>query len=251
MTIEDDPELIPAATVLLLRDGPDSGALEVLMLRRNSKIAFGGAWVFPGGRVDDHEHVVGDPVASARRAAVREVDEETGLDIAANRLPDVFIDRAPGPDSPVLRRLEDLASGTDERSVSVIFPEGTFHTPERLDRAATRLGATRPDLEPLARTLRYMLPPRPSGTLALLRGAPDADIVLMGHVGLEGFGSMKEILERIPRWPITLASLAIYVVIATIATFAYYRFIARFDPRTAFFCAVPGGSVQTRVTARG
>lgn len=86
MTIEDDPELIPAATVLLLRDGADSGALEVLMLRRNSRIAFGGAWVFPGGRVDEHELVADDPLTSARKAAVREVDEETGLDIGANRL---------------------------------------------------------------------------------------------------------------------------------------------------------------------
>ncbi|MDH3738079.1 MAG: AbrB family transcriptional regulator, partial [Alphaproteobacteria bacterium] len=58
---------------------------------------------------------------------------------------------------------------------------------------------------------------------------------------LLGGAFSPEIVERIPRWPITLASLAIYVVIATVATFAYYRFIARFDPRTAFFCAVPGG----------
>lgn len=82
----DDQELIPAATVLLLRDGPESGDLEVLMLRRNSKIAFGGAWVFPGGRVDDHEFVDGDALASARLAAVREVEEETGMDIAGQRL---------------------------------------------------------------------------------------------------------------------------------------------------------------------
>ena len=43
-------EPVHAATVILLRDtgrGP-----ETLMLRRNSKIAFGGMWVFPGGRVD-------------------------------------------------------------------------------------------------------------------------------------------------------------------------------------------------------
>lgn len=86
MTIENDPELIPAATVLLLRDGPETGALEVLMLRRNSKIAFGGAWVFPGGRVDDHELIAGDSLASARRAAVREVNEETGLDIDGDRM---------------------------------------------------------------------------------------------------------------------------------------------------------------------
>lgn len=75
---ETDKELIPAATVLLLRDEQPSG-LEVLMLRRNSKLAFGGMWVFPGGRVDDHEMVEGDVLASARVAAVREVEEETGL----------------------------------------------------------------------------------------------------------------------------------------------------------------------------
>ena len=80
-----DHELIPAATVLLLRDSPGAG-LEVLMLRRNSKIAFGGAWVFPGGRVDEHEFVEGDVVGSARTAAVREVHEETGLHIAADGL---------------------------------------------------------------------------------------------------------------------------------------------------------------------
>lgn len=86
MTIEDDPELIPAATVLLLRDGPETGQLEVLMLRRNSRIAFGGAWVFPGGRVDDHEFIEGDGLGSARQAAVREVHEETGLHIRTHHL---------------------------------------------------------------------------------------------------------------------------------------------------------------------
>jgi 8-oxo-dGTP pyrophosphatase MutT (NUDIX family) len=40
----------PAATLTLLRDGP--GGVEVLMLRKNSEIRFGGMWVFPGGRVD-------------------------------------------------------------------------------------------------------------------------------------------------------------------------------------------------------
>ncbi len=70
-------ELIPAATVLLIRDTDDG--IETLMLRRNSKIAFGGMWVFPGGRVDDEENDPDDPFASARRAAVRETEEEAGL----------------------------------------------------------------------------------------------------------------------------------------------------------------------------
>jgi 8-oxo-dGTP pyrophosphatase MutT (NUDIX family) len=80
----DDHELIPAATVILLRDG--ASGMEVLMLRRNSRIAFGGMWVFPGGRVDDHEVVPGDSLASARIAAAREVHEEAGLVIDGGAL---------------------------------------------------------------------------------------------------------------------------------------------------------------------
>ena len=81
---EDDHELIPAATVVLLRDGSDG--VETLMLRRNSKIAFGGMWVFPGGRVDEHELIPDDHLTSARIAAVREVEEETGLEIDGDTL---------------------------------------------------------------------------------------------------------------------------------------------------------------------
>jgi 8-oxo-dGTP pyrophosphatase MutT (NUDIX family) len=69
---------IPAATVILLRDRTEG--LETLMLRRNSKLAFGGMWVFPGGRVEDADRDDGDDdLAAARRAAVREAEEESGL----------------------------------------------------------------------------------------------------------------------------------------------------------------------------
>lgn len=69
----------PAATVVLLRDEQDS--VEVLMLRRSSKMAFhGGTWVFPGGRIDDDDwDAGGDVLAAARRAAAREAEEESGL----------------------------------------------------------------------------------------------------------------------------------------------------------------------------
>jgi 8-oxo-dGTP pyrophosphatase MutT (NUDIX family) len=81
--VTDHEELIAAATVLLVRDDPRG--LEVLMLRRNSKIAFGGMWVFPGGRVDPHE-MGPDELQSARQAAVRETSEEVGLAITASDL---------------------------------------------------------------------------------------------------------------------------------------------------------------------
>ncbi|MFW2380551.1 MAG: NUDIX hydrolase [Acidimicrobiales bacterium] len=82
-TPRSDEELIPAATVVLGRNSPEG--FEVLMLRRNSTIAFGGAWVFPGGRVDadDDGH---DELTRARSAAIREAAEETGLDIVGQPL---------------------------------------------------------------------------------------------------------------------------------------------------------------------
>ena len=66
---------IPAATVVLLRDGPSG--LETLMLRRNTGIDFGGMWVFPGGRIDPGDQdPTGDAIRAARNAAVREAREE-------------------------------------------------------------------------------------------------------------------------------------------------------------------------------
>jgi 8-oxo-dGTP pyrophosphatase MutT (NUDIX family) len=74
-----------AATVVLLRDGADG--LETLMLRKNSRLAFGGMWVFPGGRIDDADRVVdADELAAAANAAVREAAEEAGLVVPSSAL---------------------------------------------------------------------------------------------------------------------------------------------------------------------
>lgn len=79
---------IPSATVILLRDG--GAGLETLLLRRNSRIAFhGGAWVFPGGRIDPEDYplrAMKDDLAAARQAAVREAREEAGLSINRDAL---------------------------------------------------------------------------------------------------------------------------------------------------------------------
>jgi 8-oxo-dGTP pyrophosphatase MutT (NUDIX family) len=70
--------------VILLRDATDG--LETLMLRKNSKIAFGGMWVFPGGRVDDEDAPGAAMEARARVAAVREAEEEAALALAPDDL---------------------------------------------------------------------------------------------------------------------------------------------------------------------
>ena len=76
---------IPAATVVMLRDVTTcASGVEVLMLKKNSKIAFGGMWVFPGGRIDAEDYPPdGDLDVAARNAAARETFEEAGLQAAA------------------------------------------------------------------------------------------------------------------------------------------------------------------------
>ncbi len=120
------------------------------------------------------------------------------MDIVGNRLPHVFVDRTPAADSPLSARITELATGVDDHTVAVIFPEGTFYTPTQLERAATRIAETRPELEETVRSLRHLLPPRPAGTLALMAGAPDADLVLVAHEGMESFGALADIHANLP-----------------------------------------------------
>jgi 8-oxo-dGTP pyrophosphatase MutT (NUDIX family) len=114
--MSDAAEVRPAATVLVLRDAPTG--LELLMLKRASKLAFyGGAWVFPGGRVEPEDgDLEGALPDAARQAAARELHEEAGLRVhppdllcfarwltppgRARRF-DTFYFAAAAPDSPV------------------------------------------------------------------------------------------------------------------------------------------------------
>lgn len=71
---DPDARLLEAATVVLLRETGEG--CECLMLAKTEGQSFGGLWVFPGGRVETSD---GTGLEGARRAAVRELAEETGL----------------------------------------------------------------------------------------------------------------------------------------------------------------------------
>jgi 8-oxo-dGTP pyrophosphatase MutT (NUDIX family) len=88
----------PASTVIVLRPGVP---FEILMVRRNDKVAFmAGSYVFPGGRVDDGDRPaagaqlpratfrdLSDADEAAYRAAgVRELQEEANVRITINDL---------------------------------------------------------------------------------------------------------------------------------------------------------------------
>ena len=80
-------DAIPAATVILVRER-DGGAPELLMVVRAVDMAFaGGAWVFPGGRIDDADRRIDDSDGGARVAAVREALEETAIPVGLSPIP--------------------------------------------------------------------------------------------------------------------------------------------------------------------
>jgi len=85
-----DQEPVPAATVVLARDGVDQDDIEILLVRRSTRLVFhGGHWVFPGGRVDEADfQAAGSELEypAALKAAVRETREETGIELAEQSL---------------------------------------------------------------------------------------------------------------------------------------------------------------------
>ena len=76
----------PSATIVVVRDA--SEGLEVLLLKRNPELVhMPGAWVFPGGKVDDSD--TGETIEErARVAAARELMEEAGFHIDSATLLD-------------------------------------------------------------------------------------------------------------------------------------------------------------------
>ena len=68
-----------AATVLLVRD-KDSDGIEVFLIERASKTNFGGAFVFPGGKVD-----LEDGSESIERICEGPTDEEASITLGTSK----------------------------------------------------------------------------------------------------------------------------------------------------------------------
>jgi 8-oxo-dGTP pyrophosphatase MutT (NUDIX family) len=139
----------PAATVILMRDGP--AGVEVFMVVRHRQIEFAsGALVFPGGRVDPGDRAIAQGPRCAgpagldldqlalRVAAIREVFEECGVLLARPQGATGLIEAqrlraiAPGSDFPAMLEREDLVLGTEllTRFAHWITPPGV---PKRFD----------------------------------------------------------------------------------------------------------------------
>jgi 1-acyl-sn-glycerol-3-phosphate acyltransferase len=182
--VEGVEELHPAPVVLLVRHASLADSLLT-------------AWV-----VTEHAQL------RPRIVLKRELLADPCLDIVGNRLPNCFLDRAAEDSTPGLAEIERMGDTMDDRSVSIIFPEGTRANPAKRRRALERIAERDSARAERLSGLAHVLPPRPAGTRALLRGAAavDARVAVGWHVGFDGLDTFSGILAALarPRTPIRM-----------------------------------------------
>lgn len=138
----------------------------------------------------------GDPHAP-RHVMMRELRFDPCIDALGHRTPNHFVDRdAGGPKE--LAAITKVGKTLGPTGSGVIFPEGNFRTEKRYERAVESIGKRNPELAERAKRLRHVMPPRPGGIGALLKASPGTDVVVVAHVGFEGFATIKDIATRAP-----------------------------------------------------
>ena len=124
----------------------------------------------------------------------RELLNDPCFDVAGNRLRNHFVDRETGGPEEIAR-IRHLATGMGERDGVLIYPEGTRYTEKKRARALEKIAETNPGRAERMSQLRQCLPPRLGGPLALLEGAPEADVVLLVHYGFDGLRGVGDVLR--------------------------------------------------------
>lgn len=173
-------EPVPAATILMLRDGPSG--LETFMVVRHHQIDFAsGALVFPGGKVDDGDFGVrdlcdgvdgaDDTQVAMMAGAVREAFEECGVLLARERAADglVSADR--------LARLEDYRDALHKGEVALrdfLEREGLRLACDRLQHFAHWIT---PPMVPKRFDTHFYLAAAPADHLAVHDGHESVDSV--------------------------------------------------------------------------
>jgi 1-acyl-sn-glycerol-3-phosphate acyltransferase len=146
----------------------------------------------------------------------RELLWDPCLDIAGGHLGCHFARRDAGDSDKEVRVLRRLASKLRPREGVIIYPEGTRWTRGKQKRVLERIRNSGDErVLALASGLERLLPPRLGGPLALVDGAPDADVVFIAHEGFEGAAKVKDVMRgsivgnaiRVRAWKVNAAEM--------------------------------------------
>lgn len=125
----------------------------------------------------------------------RELQALATIDMGGRWVPTNFVRRGTGDTARELTDLRKLAIELEPDEGVLIYPEGTRWTAEKLARAKEVLRERAPAVAPLADGLRHVLPPRLGGPLALLEAGRGTDVIICGHVGFDGYETVRDIYD--------------------------------------------------------
>jgi 8-oxo-dGTP pyrophosphatase MutT (NUDIX family) len=176
---------VPAATIILVRDGPDG--LEVFMVKRHHQIDFiSGALVFPGGKVDKRDNDAdladftdgGDGWTSAMRAlgaaAVREAFEESGILLARDVDTHEFVNETR------LASLEAYRKALDQHEIGLVDMLRTARLRLAFDQLERFAHWITPENMPKRFDTHFFIAPSPVGHAGRHDGRESVDSVWIG-----------------------------------------------------------------------
>lgn len=114
------------------------------------------------------------------------------LDIAGGWLPNHFVARSGADSAKEIDAVRALKAGIGAGEGVLLYPEGTRFSVAKRERALQKV---EPAWRDHAAKLQRLLPPRLGGALALFSEPPHCDLLVVGHHGLEGFSSVRDIWE--------------------------------------------------------
>ena len=124
---------------------------------------------------------------------------DPAINVILNRVPSRFISPNPAAGDDLEAHVAGLARNLDSNDAFVIFPEGGNFTPARRQRAIEKLRQLRlEDMAGRAERMQHVLAPRPGGFLAALDAAPEADVVLVAHTGLDHLLTVGDLWRELP-----------------------------------------------------
>ena len=131
-----------------------------------------------------------------RYVVKRELLYDPCIDVVGHRLHNVFVDRAAAEPDAEIALVRSLAHDLATDEGVLIYPEGTRFSPSRRKRALEKVKSGRnPARYDRVRQLRHLLPPRIGGPAALLEACPDTDVLVVGHVGLDGLARVPDLTD--------------------------------------------------------
>lgn len=127
----------------------------------------------------------------------RELLADPCLDIVGQRVPNYFVDRSNPVADTEVAGIAAMAAELGPRDVAVIFPEGTRASAAKRVSRLSQLAERSPARHARLADITHVLPPRPAGAAGLLAGVPDADVVVLWHVGFDGLDSFGRIISAL------------------------------------------------------